>query len=90
MLLARVEGHATATIKHTSLRGARLLVVQPLRSLTREPVLAIDRLGATRGALVLITSDGQGAREYLAAPTSPVRWSIVGIVDDGQQVPWPL
>ena len=58
MLLARVHGHATSTMKHASLRGAKLLLVQPLRSLTLEPVLALDRLGAGRGDLVIITSDG--------------------------------
>lgn len=83
MLLARVEGHATATIKHPSLHGQRLVLVQPLRSLTREPVLTIDTLGAARGDLVVITSDGKGVRETLGDETSPARWSVVGIVDDG-------
>ena len=82
MLLARVAGHATATVKHRSLSGTKLLLVQPLRSLTLEPLLALDRLGAAPGDLVVITSDGQAAREYLQDPTSPARWSIVGIVDN--------
>jgi len=83
MLLARVEGLATATIKHPSLLGQRLLVVQPLRSLTLEPVLTIDTLGAARGDLVIITSDGKGAREIVGDETSPARWSVMGIIDDG-------
>jgi ethanolamine utilization protein EutN len=82
MLLARVIGHGTATLRHRSLRGAKLLLVQPLRSLTREPVLALDRLQAHSGDLVLISSDGLGARQMLDDDTSPARWSVVGLVDD--------
>jgi ethanolamine utilization protein EutN len=82
MLLARVMGHGTSTVKHRSLVGAKLLLVQPLRSLTLEPVLALDRLHARPGDLVLISSDGLGAREMVNDETSPARWSVVGIVDD--------
>jgi ethanolamine utilization protein EutN len=81
VLLARALGHATATVKHRSLAGAKLLVVQPLRSLTREPVLALDRLGAGPGDLVLISSDGRFAREALGDETSPARWAVIGILD---------
>ncbi len=81
MLLARAIGHATSTVKHRSLSGAKLLLVQPLRSLTLEPVLTLDRLGAAVGDLVLISSDGLFARETLHDSTSPARWSVVGIVD---------
>ncbi len=85
-MLAQVRGHATTTIRHPSLRGARLLVVQPLRSLTREPVLALDRLGAGLGDTVLISSDGQYTRQCLNDNTSPARWTIIGIVDTPEVV----
>jgi len=81
MLLARVCGHATSTIKHRSLTGAKLVLVQPLRSLTKEPLLALDRIGSHAGSLVLISSDGLGARQMVQDQTSPARWSVVGIVD---------
>ncbi len=81
MLLARAIGHATATLKHRSLLGAKLLLVQPLQSLTREPVLALDRLGAGPGDVVVISSDGLFARAVLRDDTSPARWSVVGIID---------
>ncbi|MEW6250111.1 MAG: EutN/CcmL family microcompartment protein [Planctomycetota bacterium] len=90
MLLARAIGYATATVRHPSLAGAKLLLVQAQRSLTLEPVLALDRLGAGPGDLVLITSDGQFARDTLADKTSPARWSVVGIVDSDEQGPRPL
>lgn len=82
MLLARVIGNGTATVKHPSFAGTTLLLVQPLRSLTVEPVLALDRLHAHAGDLVLISSDGLGARQMVNDETSPARWTIVGIVDD--------
>ncbi|HWB00839.1 MAG TPA: EutN/CcmL family microcompartment protein [Pirellulales bacterium] len=81
-----VIGTATATVKHKSLDGQKLLVVQPLladgRGADGEPVLAVDRLGAGAGETVLITSDGRTIRELLGNNT-PVRWSVMGIPDGG-------
>jgi ethanolamine utilization protein EutN len=82
-------GRATSTVKHRSLQGVKMLLVQPVRSLTREPLLALDRLGAGSGDLVLITSDGKGAREFVGDETSPARWTVIGIIDDEKDVPTP-
>ena len=86
MQLARVIGTATATVKHPSMQGAKLLVVQPQladsKSADGEPVLAVDGLGAGRGETVMITSDGRYARELLKTDATPVRWSIIGIRDE--------
>ena len=50
MNLALVIGTATSTVKHRSMNGAKLLIVQPLaadgRSPDGNPLLAVDRLGA--------------------------------------------
>ncbi len=81
VLLGRVDGHATATIKHASLTGWRLVLIQPLRSSTTDPLLAIDPLGCRAGDLVIITNDGAVAREIVGDETSPARWSVTGIVD---------
>ncbi|MEX0939203.1 MAG: EutN/CcmL family microcompartment protein [Pirellulales bacterium] len=84
MLSARVVGHATATIKHSTLSGWRLLVVQPLLidgvTPDGDPQLAVDPFGAARGATVIITSDGRETRGLLGN-TTPVRWSVMGILD---------
>ena len=56
MQLGLVLGTATATIKHASFAGERLLVVQLQGMDGREdgePVLVFDRLGAGRGGLNL-------------------------------------
>ncbi len=85
MQLAKVIGTATATIKHETLIGAKLLLVLPLmadgRSPDGDPLLAVDGVGAGRGETVMITSDGRGARELLKAEATPVRWTIIGIKD---------
>ena len=49
MQIAKVLGHVTATVKHSSLNGWKLIVLQPLDQQLREdefPQLAIDPLGA--------------------------------------------
>ena len=85
MQLGSVVGIATSTVKHPSMEGWKLLVVQLLaadgQSPDGEPVLAVDRLGAGRGEKVILTSDGKGTRELLKSDTTPVRWSVMGIPD---------
>jgi ethanolamine utilization protein EutN len=85
MYLARVMGSATSTVKHPSLAGAKLLLVMALqadgRSVEGDPLLVVDALGAGRGEMVIITSDGIGTRELLGSQNSPARWSVLGIRD---------
>jgi ethanolamine utilization protein EutN len=84
MNLARVVGHAVSTVKHPSLQGFTLLVVQSLTADGRadgEPLLAIDTLGARADDLVILTNDGAGARELVHAKASPVRWMVLGVRD---------
>lgn len=80
-----VVGTATATVKHRSLEGWKLLVVQMLmvdgKSPDGEPVLAVDNLGAGAGDRVMLTSDGKGTRALLNDNNTPVRWSVMGIED---------
>jgi ethanolamine utilization protein EutN len=83
MQLGRVMGTATATVKHPTFQGERLLLVQletPTGGPDGEPVLAFDRLGAGRGDWVLLTNDGRALQESLG-PTTPGRWSVIGLPD---------
>lgn len=88
MQLGLVVGSATSTVKHPSIQGQKLLIVQPLladgRSPDGDPVLAVDALNAGRGEIVMITSDGRGTRELLRSDTTPVRWAVIGIQDSGR------
>jgi ethanolamine utilization protein EutN len=84
MLIGMVEGSVISTVKHASMEGWKLLIVQPLNEAGQpdgDPQLAIDSIGAGRGIKVLMTNDGKGARELVGDTTSPVRWSVVGLVD---------
>lgn len=86
MFLARVEGNLTATRKHPSFEGWRLLICQPIgRSGAAEgvPQIAIDAHGAGLHERVLISSDGAAARKAVGDERSPVRWMVVGVVDEG-------
>ncbi|MCC6231411.1 MAG: EutN/CcmL family microcompartment protein [Verrucomicrobiales bacterium] len=85
MFLARVEGTLTATRKHPSFEGWRLVICQPIAR-TGEPEgvpqVAIDAHGAGMHQRVVISSDGAAARKAVGDERSPVRWLVVGIVDE--------
>jgi len=85
MQLGTVIGHATSTIKHPSFEGWRLLVVQMLngaRQPEADPVVAVGKLGPGLGQTVVLSSDGKGARDLIGDAKSPVRWFVIGIVDE--------
>lgn len=85
MQVGKVIGTATSTVKHPSMEGWKLLVVQPYmtdgKTPDGDPQLAVDALGAGRGERVILSSDGRGTRELLGSDTTPVRWSVIGIED---------
>jgi microcompartment protein CcmK/EutM len=85
MYLGRVMGSATSTVKHPSMEGTKLLLVMALqadgKTIEGDPILVVDKLGAGLGQMVMITSDGIGAREMLGSENSPVRWTTLGIPD---------
>jgi len=84
MQVGRVVGRAVATVKHPSLQGWKLLLVQLLGIDGKpdgEPILAIDHLGAGSGDRVLVCNDGAEARALVGAKTSPVRWFVMGLAD---------
>jgi len=85
MQWGRVIGHATSTIKHRSLNGWRLVLVQPLGATKQpeaDPILAVDKFGSGVGHLVVLNLDGRAAREYVGDDKSPVRYFVIGIVDE--------
>lgn len=86
MQRALVIGRAIATMKHETLRGYKLLLVQPQLADGRRPdgppLLVVDMLGAGIGQTVMVTSDGRGARELLGSDNTPVRWTTLGIEDE--------
>ena len=84
MFAALVVGNAVSTVKHPSMEGWKLLVVQPMDeggTPAGDVVLAVDALGAGKGETVIISSDGKATRELLRSDNTPVRWSVIGIKD---------
>jgi ethanolamine utilization protein EutN len=84
MQLAIIVGHATATVKHKSMTGWKLLIAQPLTTDAKpdgEPQLVIDNLGAGLDDRVIICNDGAGTRKLMNSKNSPVRWFVMGICD---------
>lgn len=84
MQLGKVVGRATATVRHETLAGWRLLLVQPLdaqRTADGDPQLAIDPLGSRSGDTVMLTTDGSAVRDLVGKDNTPIRWAVIGIAD---------
>lgn len=83
MFLARIDGNLTAAKKHERLGSVRFLIAQRLEAdgaTSGEPLVLLNRMGARQGSTVLVSSDGDIAREWLGN-TVPARLIVVGIVD---------
>lgn len=84
MQLANIIGNVTATVKHPTLEGFKLLIAQPLRARDTadgDPVLIIDELGCGIGDRVIYTSDGKSVREMVGANNTPIRFAVLGRAD---------
>lgn len=85
MLIARVIGDATATIKHLSHEGQKLLLVQPVQLDLVTPrgdaVIAVDAVDAGPGDLVLLAVEGYCAMTAVGRPDSPIDAAVIGVID---------
>lgn len=85
MQAALVVGHCNSTVKHETLEGKKLLVTQPLMANGTSPdgevLLAIDAVNAGPGDRVMISSDSKLIREFFDVENSPIRWTVIGILD---------
>lgn len=87
MILARVDGSATATIRHPSAKGWKLAICQPIDEAGNEigvPMIALDDLGAGLHERVIVSSDGDTLRNWVHDPHSPLRNMITHLVDEVQ------
>jgi len=89
MFIARVTGSVVATQKAASMRGHKLLVVEPYRLeekqrkgliTTGRTFIAVDTLGAGQGDFVLV-SQGSSARLIPETEQLPIDAVVIGIVD---------
>jgi microcompartment protein CcmK/EutM len=84
MLLARVDGHAVASIGHPSLIGQTVVLCTPIDETgasAGSPFAAVDPLGAGLHSRVFITTDGSWTQGTVHDDHSPVRNQIMGILD---------
>jgi ethanolamine utilization protein EutN len=83
MFLAQIEGTVVAAARHPSMDACRFLVARRVEadgSKAEEPNVVVDWMGAARGDMVMVSTDGDIARERFGNNT-PVRLVVVGIVD---------
>lgn len=83
MFLSKVVGSVWTTQKEKGMENLKLLIVQPInleREGEGEAVIAVDRIGAGVGELVLVTR-GTPAQRITGEKNSPIDAAVVGIVD---------
>ncbi len=100
MFIAVVKGNVVSTQKDELLKGNKLLVVEPLKVVyhkngggeyqtTGRAIVAVDRIGAGEGELVLIVQ-GSSARLADGFSKAPIDAAVVGLGDkamvDGTQM----
>jgi microcompartment protein CcmK/EutM len=84
MYIGKVVGDVVSSVKHDSLTGYKILIVQPVAPAGEpegEPVLAVDMVDAGVGDVVLIVDQGTAARTVLGVTHPTIRTFILGIVD---------
>lgn len=83
MQLARVIGTVVSTIKDETLRGRKLLVIQPIDGGLQDsgkPMIAIDSVGAGTGEVVFWCRGREASFPFNPVEV-PTDCTIVGIVD---------
>ena len=84
MKLCRVLGSVVSTAKQPVYEGQKLMVVLPINeagAAQGSSFLAVDRVQAGEGDLVLVNQEGNGARQLFLIDKLPIRSVILGIVD---------
>ena len=84
MLIVRVIGTATATVKEAGLSGQKFLIVQPVgpdgKPLAAPVQVAVDAVGAGRGDLCLMVT-GSASRIVRGAAGLPVDAALIAVID---------
>lgn len=84
MIIGKVTGTVVTTISHPHYKNHRLLVVQPLvmpGEKVDEDFIALDTTQAGIGDTVLVSREGNGARQVLQNPDACIISIIIGIID---------
>jgi ethanolamine utilization protein EutN len=84
MILCKVIGNVTSTIKHPIYNGKKVLIVEPidLNLATKgSSFLAIDSVHSGINDIVLVSREGNAARQIIGDDNAPVHSIILGVVD---------
>ncbi len=84
MILARIDGHATASIAHPSLRAQKIVFCTPIDehgNTAGSPFAALDPIGGGLHTKVFITTDGSYTQGCVNDDQSPIRNQVMGIID---------
>jgi ethanolamine utilization protein EutN len=84
VIIARVVGNITATQKHESHEGQKILLIQPL-DLDGQPagdvIAALDSVDAGVGDRVLAVQEGFSAMTSVGHVESPIDAAVIGVID---------
>jgi len=83
VLLGKVIGSVWATRKYESIKGYKIMLVQPLNSdeeALGDPIITLDTVGAGPGEIIFYITASEAVIP-LDVDMAPVDASIVGIVD---------
>lgn len=92
MQIARVIGDLTATQKHPSHEGKKILLVQPVDldgSDRGTAIVALDSVNAGIGDRVLVTLDGYAAFTAVGLKQAPIDAAVIAVVDHVELVSAP-
>jgi len=84
MKICRVQESVVSTVKHPTYEGKTLYCVVELDEVFKETgkeFLAVDRVQAGPGDIVLVMQEGNGVRQLFGIQDLPIRSVIVGIID---------
>ena len=84
MKICRVTGTVHSSAQDHTLEGHKILVTQPLDLDGAEsgaPLLALDRVDAGVGDLVLLHKEGGGTRIVLEDDRNPVQCLVIAVLD---------
>jgi len=85
MLLARVTGTVTCTVKNEHYVGRKIMIVQPVDIQGRaknKSLLAVDGVQAGVGDLVVVFDEGGSAREILDCNGCVTIRTVIGAIVD--------
>lgn len=84
MILGRVCGNLVSSCKWETLKGHKLLMVEPVDEELKpigQPFIAVDTVGAGEDEIVLVVESREATLAF-DEPNTPTDMGIIGIIDE--------